>query len=315
MSARPGFIVLLLLALAAPAPHAHACSHPSLIGAPYLAFPPPGAVDVPTNVVFTVDQSNYLGTQPPFRLRAPDGQLVDTTTTEVGRWGTGDLSTTSWRVAAAAPLAPMTAYELLVVDGDLVQVLGQVTTGAGADHAAPATPSLATLSVGPAHSCLTNPFQCCSPDPRIVDVTIDPSAAAEPVAYTLRESGAVVGVDQLAPLDGLATCNGVVPSFRYSAGPERPPEWMVAGTAHELTLVACDLAGNESPPFTVTLDAECRDADDAGVGTPTVDAGPGETPPGDGGCGCRAGGRPSPAGACGLLGALAALGVALSRRR
>jgi MYXO-CTERM domain-containing protein len=309
---RLAILVLALGVVAAPARPAHACSHPAQIDAPYLAFPSPGAVDVPTNVVFTVDQSTYMDAQPPFQLRDPDGHLTGTTTVRMGRWGTGDLGTTSWRVSAAAPLAPLTAYELLVVDGDVVQVLGQVTTGSGADLVAPAAPQVASLTVGLAHSCLTNAFQCCFPDPRVVDVALAPSAATEPVAYTLREAATVVGVDQLAPLDGLATCDGSVPSFRYSAGPDRPPEWMVAGGAHELTLVARDLAGNESPPVTVHLMAECHEAD---AGVAVADAGTAETPPSDGGCGCRVGARPSRRTWTGLAALLGLFGLFVRRRR
>jgi hypothetical protein len=278
-------VPLVVLGLSLAIEHrARACSHPSQNGAPYLAFPLPGTTDVPTNVVATVNQATYATTQGTFAWRGPDGTLRDATSTQVGRWGTGDLGTTSWRVGAAVPLSPQTAYELLVVDGDIVQVLGRLTTGDGPDLTPPAKPEVAQLMVGAAHSC-TSGFQCCSVEPRVVDVRLDPSPASEPVAYSLREADTVVGVDQGAPLAGFLTCGTSVPSFNYSAGPDRLPEFMVGGALHELTLVARDRAGNESPPVTFTLMASCRDEDQ----------GNGELPPrADGGGGCSVGTRQGP---------------------
>src|SRR5437868_11529583 len=97
---------LAVVALVAWRPDAHACSHPSQPGSPYLVFPAPGSIDVPTNVELSVYQSTFqqgtLTTN--FRLRDPAGTLSDATAELIGHWGSGDLGTESVRITPVAPL-------------------------------------------------------------------------------------------------------------------------------------------------------------------------------------------------------------------
>jgi MYXO-CTERM domain-containing protein len=271
---------ITLLVLAAPARHAAACSHPSQPGAPYLAFPRPGATDVPTNAVFTIHQATYVDQLTgQLNLRDPAGVLHGTSVVFVGGWGTGDLGNASWRATPLSPLAAATTYELLIVDGDVVQPLGSVTTADGPDETPPSTPLLAGVHLSTAHDC-ASPLQCCFPTGLLtVDAEIRVAAAAEPVAYSLREASRVVAVDMLGSPVGLLGCGTQVPTFRETSSAERPPAFLLQGAAHELTLVARDLAGNESPPVAVSIAADCSRVEEPPP--PSAD---------DDGCGCRSGG-------------------------
>ena len=122
----------------------------------------------------------------------------------------------------------------------------------------------------------------------------------------------MIAGDLPAPLDGLLFCTSAVPFFRDSPMPGHEALWMAVGPRVELTLVARDLAGNESPPRRVTVEHDCS--------TPgiAIDAGPGGDGAGAaadaaraGGCGCAVGRDAGPA----WLVVLAAGALGLTRRR
>ena len=285
---------------------ARACSHPAISGAPYLHFPAPGSTGVPTNVVVTVYRSTFEDTLTGFVLLDEVGATA-TSHTRTTPWGTGDLGTSSYRVTPAAPLAPSTHYTIVATVDGVENVLGGFTTGAGPDDQAPAAPSGATLASGTPHHCESG-FQCCDVNVRAADVEVTIPAGDEPLVYSVRDlDGNLLAEDLPAPLTGMIVCSGS-PTFRNTPGPDRLPDFLVAGEVKSLQLVARDLAGHESSPFVVAHTVECTRSDQ-GTG-PLPPTAPGGDP--DGGC-AVAGGHGGGA-ALGPL-ALLAVAVAVAARR
>ncbi len=292
-----GWVSLVVASLCSPSV-ASACSSrpdagvPSCVERTWTTLPDAGAVDVPTNPVFSLS----FGSPSPYVERAPIVRRAsDAARVELARGPSGML-------AAEAELNPDTEYVIYDVgdpascgetDPSVEVEVARFTTGAGPDLSPPAPPVVHGVSECHVNVCESS--ACCGPY----------SLTSWRLDYEASPDDDVIGY---------RTPEGGVVPFRYGewvASGGYPLEVGRASGSSHLRIVAIDHAGNVSEA-TAPIDASrCAPPTPDGGVEAGMDAGPSTTPSG---CGCSAAGTTAGEAAA-IVGLLALCLVIAARRR
>jgi len=268
--------------------------------------PTPDAQDVPTDAVIAaqwIDCCVQTTGETPMEERLTirvegTSEVITTAATVSGEWGTiNDTITRTSRVVPVGGLAPDTNYEVWAeMPSGWTQpfsLIGRFRTGTGPSAGGAPPPPELTPRLEDTRRCGGSGVECCynNTDQLLRVVGFDGLEGGS--LYTIRRTdGTLVGMDLAAPAQGIIMC-GYFVGLRRIEDPEWIP-WSVEDVgALALLVTQRDIAGRESDPSMVTVDATCP-------------------PPPPDGCGCRVG-QPRSRGRLGLLVVLLVV-VALVRR-